>query len=160
MKKTRSLPRILSGLSFVFAMVAFFCNFAPSIVEDDGMCARGNLFTAIFAMEGGENRFVVVPLTIAIVLLGILVLTALMGIVFGDKAHKIVGLAELVLGIGVGVLYLLAKTFYVSTNGIPDYNAANLALGAGPICVSIFAFASAFMGFLIIALGKRKVSVE
>ncbi len=156
MKKTRSLTRILNFLAFIAATVSFFCNFAPSF-SDDSYYVRGNCFQAIYAMEGGDFRNVVVPLVIAMVLVGLLMLVTLMGTFFGEKGSKITGLVELVLGTIGGVLYLFASTFYVSANGITNLE---VALGPGPICVSVFAFIAAALGLISIAFGKKKISVE
>ncbi|HBB05332.1 MAG TPA: hypothetical protein DCZ41_01900 [Firmicutes bacterium] len=156
MKKTRSLTRILNFLAFIAATVSFFCNFAPSF-SDDSYYVRGNCFQAIYAMEGGDFRNVVVPLVIAMVLVGLLMLVTLMGTFFGEKGSKITGLVELVLGAIGGVLYLFASTFYVSANGITNLE---VALGPGPICVSVFAFIAAALGLISIAFGKKKISVE
>ena len=156
MKKTRSLTRILNFLAFIAATVSFFCNFAPSF-SDDSYYVRGNCFQAIYAMEGGDFRNVVVPLVIAMVLVGLLMLVTSMGTFFGEKGSKITGLVELVLGAIGGVLYLFASTFYVSANGITNLE---VALGPGPICVSVFAFIAAALGLISIAFGKKKISVE
>ena len=156
MKKTRSLTRILNFLAFIAAVVSFFCNFAPSF-SADGYYDRGNCFQAIYAQEGGNFRTVVIPLVIAMVLVGLLMIVTLIGTIFGEKGSKIIGLTELVLGVAGGVMYLLAGTFYVSANGITNLE---VALGPGPICVSVFAFLAALLGLISIAFGKKKIAVE
>lgn len=162
MKKSKSLPRILSVLAFIGALVSFFCNFAAAFVDDNGRSGRGNLFTAIFALEGGDSRNVVVPLIIGIVLIFLLIVASFTGIIMGNKGHKIIGLTELVLGVAVGVLFLFALTFYGVANpdivNTPTFTCEKL--GAGPICVAVFAFFSAFLGLLTILLGKKEIAVE
>ncbi len=160
MKKSHSLPRILCALAFVCALVAFFCNFAPAFSEGSYGSTRGNLFNVIYGMEGGNFRYVVIPLVIAMCLLSLLVIVSVVGFALGEKAHKIIGGCIFLLGVATGVLYLLSIQFYISTNGIdPDASLPIEGLGAGSICVAVFAFASAFIGFLIVMFGKKKVAV-
>ncbi len=157
MKKSRSLPRILCTLAFVCALVAFFCNFAPAFNEGSYGTTYGNLFNVIYGMEQGSYRNIVVPLVIAMSLLSLLVIVSAVGFALGEKAHKIIGGCIFLLGVATGVLYLLAVKFFVATNNPPS--ALIDGLGAGSICVAVFAFVSAFIGFLIVMFGKKKVAV-
>jgi len=156
MKKTRSLPRILSFVAFIFSAVAFFCNFASAFDEDEG-ASRGNLFNAIYGMEGGDFRNLVVPLIIAMCLLSLLVIVSVAGVILGDTGYRIVGASELLFGLGSGVMYLLTPTFYMNANGLTSLNqTGDTGLGAGPICVAVFAFLAAAIGFITIFFGNRK----
>lgn len=157
MRKTRSLPRLLSVAAAILGLVAFFCNFAPAFNEDGG-ASRGNLFTAVFGLD---SHAVVIPLVIAMVLLLLAILASLSGAVLGDSGYRVIGLSELVLGTASGVLYLFSVTFYASANGIADMNlTGSTGLGAGPICVAVFALLVAMLGLLTILFGKNRIRVE
>ena len=160
MKKTRSLPRILNALVAIAALVAFFCNFAPTFSTDYHSSVHGNLFNSIYAYGLCEGYNIVTPLVIAMSTLSLLLIMSIVGFILGDKHHKLIALIEIVLAIATGVLYLLTWNFFSSANGVDLASTGETGLGAGPICVSVFSFVAAFLSFLIIAMGKKKVTVD
>jgi|SRR5574344_1613940 hypothetical protein len=150
MKKTNS-NKFLCGLVAIFGIVAIFVEYAPAFNEEGGT-ALGNVFKAMFGASS-ENLATVWPLVLAFcgLLLGLIL--AFAGLLVDGKALKYVYLADAILYIAAGVLFLFMKTFYVAANGQYSVISANQgALGSGTITTVVFAFlsgASAAGGFLL-----------
>lgn len=135
-------------------LVAVFCGFASAFDGDSGN-SRGTLYTAMFGLEDGVNRNIVVPLMVAFIVLCLLFFVALAGFILGDKYGKIIGVICLIGGIAVGVMFLLTMNFYSLANDVNLTRTDETSLGAGPICVSVFSFLAAFFGGLDLLASKK-----
>ena len=65
MKSAKSPTRITSVFALIFSFVAMMCMFADAFAGESG-CARGNVYSVMFALQDGYN--VVVPLIIGFAL--------------------------------------------------------------------------------------------
>jgi len=155
MRKTRSVPRILAALMAICFFVAVFCGFASAFDGDSGN-SRGTLYTAMFGLEDGLNRNIVVPLMVAFIFLCLFVFVALAGFILGDKYSKIIGALCLIGGVTIGVMFLLTMNFYIAANEVDLTRTDETSLGAGPICVAVFSFIAAFFGGLDLLVSKKQ----
>lgn len=148
--KKKSNTRVFSILAAASAFVAIMCMFANIFAEkvDSG---EGNIFVAMFGMHNSECN-VVWPIVGGFVALIILVLVGLVGFILGDSGKKVIPFIEIVLGIAIGVLFFFVIDFYIAASGddVSNFYAAHpeISLGAGTICVIVFSFLSAALGFL------------
>jgi hypothetical protein len=144
----KSSSKVLSTLIAIFAIVAIFVEYAAAFYDDDGT-VLGSVFTVMF---GVSNKYATVwPLVIAFValLLGFLLLIG--NLVLSGKGLKACFLAEAVLFIGAGVLFLFGLQFFEAANP-GNLVGGKSYLGAGSITTAVFAFlagASALGGLLL-----------
>jgi len=140
--------KVLSTLIALFAIVAIFVEYAPAFDEETAP-VLGNVFTAMFGSTS-SNLQVVVPLVIAFgaLILGVILVGA--GLLLSGKALRLTYLAEAVLFIGAGVLFLMGLQFYGAANGANSLITVK-GLGSGLITTAVFAFlagAASLGGFL------------
>ena len=64
MKSAKSPTRITSVFALIFSFVAMMCMFADAFAGESG-CARGNVYSVMFALQDGYN--IVVPLIIGFI---------------------------------------------------------------------------------------------
>ncbi len=154
MKKVRSATRIISVFVLIFAFVAMMCMFANAFDGEAG-CARGNVFSVMFALKDGYNP--VWPLIIGFAGVSLLMIGALAGLLIGEAAGKTLAFVEIGLGLVAGVLFLFSMMFYSGANPNVDMaSTADNSLGAGSICVSIFSFVCAGLGVMDLLIHNKK----
>ena len=154
MKTVKSPTRITSVFAFIFAFVAMMCMFADAFAGESG-CARGNVYSVMFALQDGYN--VVWPLIIGFVCVCLVLLAAIGGFIIGEAAGKSIALAEIVLGVGAAVLFIFSILFYTSANPTVDMaSTADSGLGAGSICVIVFSFLAAGFGAIDLLVHSKK----
>ncbi|MBR5750240.1 MAG: hypothetical protein IKX82_01135 [Bacilli bacterium] len=154
MKTVKSPTRITSVFAFIFSFVAMMCMFADAFAGESG-CARGNVYSVMFALQDGYN--VVWPLIIGFVCVCLVVLAAIGGFIIGEAAGKSIALAEIVLGVGAAVLFIFSILFYTSANPTVDMaSTADSGLGAGSICVIVFSFLAAAFGAIDLLVHSKK----
>lgn len=151
--KKKSNTRVFSILVALSAFVAIMCMFA-NIFSEKVDSAEGNIFVAMFGMHSTDHQ-VVWPIVIGFVALIVLVLIGLLGFILGDSGKKFIPFIEIVLGIGVGVLFFFVIDFYMSANGFDLRAYPEITLGAGTICIIVFSFLSAALGVLNIFVDKN-----
>lgn len=156
--KKKSNTRVFSLLAALSAFVAIMCMFA-NIFDEKVDSGEGNIFVAMFGMHYTDQN-VVWPLVIGFVVLMVLVLVGFAGFVLGDAGKKFIPFIEIVLGLGVGILFFFVIDFFVSANGL-DKDVftkahAEIGLGAGSICVIVFSFISAALGLLNLFVERKK----
>ncbi|MBR5990260.1 MAG: hypothetical protein IK034_00280, partial [Bacilli bacterium] len=117
MKTVKSPTRITSVFAFIFSFVAMMCMFADAFAGESG-CARGNVYSVMFALQDGYN--VVWPLIIGFVCVCLVLVAAIGGFIIGENAGKSIALAEIVLGVGAAVLFIFSIMFYTSANPTVD----------------------------------------
>lgn len=156
--KKKSNTRVFSLLAALSAFVAIMCMFA-NIFDEKVNSGEGNIFVAMFGMHYSEQN-VVVPLVLGFVALMILVIVGLTGFILGDAGKKFIPLIEIVMGLGIGILFFFVIDFFIAANGLDKdvfYSShAEIGLGAGTICVIVFSFISAALGFLNIFVDRKK----
>lgn len=157
--KKKSNTRVFSILVALAAFVAIMCMFADIFDEEIGS-AEGNIFVAMFGMHS-TNHYVVWPIVIGFVLLIALVLVGFAGFILADAGKKFIPFIEIVLGIGVGILFFFVVDFYFAANSA-SVDTANISkaypgigLGAGSICVIVFSFLAAALGLLNVLTDKK-----
>ncbi len=155
--KKKSNTRVFSILVAACAFVAIMCMFANIFAEkvDSG---EGNIFVAMFGMHNSDAN-VVWPIVGGFVGLIVLALVGFVGFILGDSGKKFIPFIEIVLGIGVGVLFFFVIDFYIAASGdnVSHFYAAHpeISLGAGTICVIVFSFLGAGLGLLNIFADKN-----
>ena len=154
MKTVKSPTRITSVFAFIFSFVAMMCMFADAFAGESG-CARGNVYSVMFALQDGYN--VVWPLIIGFVCVCLVLLAAIGGFIIGEAAGKSIALAEIVLGVGAAVLFIFSIMFYTSANPTVDMaSTADSGLGAGSVCVIVFSFLAAGFGAIDLLVHSKK----
>ena len=154
MKTVKSPTRITSVFAFIFSFVAMMCMFADAFAGESG-CARGNVYSVMFALQDGYN--VVWPLIIGFVCVCLVILAAIGGFIIGEAAGKSIALAEIVLGVAAAVLFIFSTMFYTSANPTVDMaSTADSGLGAGSICVIVFSFLAAGFGAIDLLVHSKK----
>ena len=154
MKTVKSPTRITSVFAFIFSFVAMMCMFADAFAGESG-CARGNVYSVMFALQDGYN--VVWPLIIGFVCVCLVLIAAIGGFIIGEAAGKSIALAEIVLGVGAAVLFIFSTMFYTSANPAVDMaSTADSGLGAGSICVIVFSFLAAAFGAVDLLVHSKK----
>lgn len=154
MKTVKSPTRITSVFAVIFSFVAMMCMFADAFAGESG-CARGNVYSVMFALQDGYN--VVWPLIIGFVCVCLVLLAGLGGFIIGEAAGKSIALAEIVLGVAAGILFIFAAMFYTSANPSVDMaSTADSGLGAGSICVIVFSFIAAAFGAIDLLVHSKK----
>ncbi len=141
--------KILMGLTAVFAIVAIFVEYAPAFDEQTGS-VLGSVFTVMFGASA-KHLSTIWPLVIAFIALLLGTLLSFAGFLLDGKILKAVYLANALLFLCAGVLFLFTLKFYSAANGVDSLKSVN-GLGSGPICTSVFAFlagASSLGGALI-----------
>ena len=154
MKTVKSPTRITSVFAFIFSFVAMMCMFADAFAGESG-CARGNVYSVMFALQDGYN--VVWPLIIGFICVCLVLLAAIGGFIIGEASGKTIALAEIVLGVAAGILFIFATLFYTSANPAVDMaSTADSGLGAGSICVIVFSFLAAAFGAIDLLVHSKK----
>lgn len=165
--KKRNGTKILLVIAALLAIVGIFCMFAAAFYEGDsdtGGSVRGNVFKIMFGVEtknGQPGYSVVVPLVIGFCLLLLAAILPFFAIPAKKKGTNIICLLEAALGIGTGVLFFMAPSFYVSAN--PYWfdqhtigETGGATLGPGCICVIVFAFLVAAAAILALLVSNKK----
>lgn len=155
--KKKSNTRVFSILVALAAFVAIMCMFAD-IFDEEVNSGEGNIFVAMFGMHY-TDQVVVWPIVIGFVLLIALVLVGLAGFILADAGKKFIPFIEIILGLGVGILFFFVVDFYFSANGISADQIQkaypSIGLGAGSICVIVFSFLAAALGLLNVLTDKK-----
>ena len=145
--------KVLSSLIAIFAIVAIFVEYAPAFDEETAP-VLGSVFTVMFG-NSSKNLAVIVPLVIAFcaLLLGFIIMAV--GLLMNGKALTACFLAEAVLFIGAGVLFLMTPNFYVAANGANSMVSVK-GLGSGTICTAVFAFLSGAVSLIGLLVSKKE----
>lgn len=154
--KKKSNTKVFSLLVAIAAFVAIMCMFADIFTEKGGS-PEGSIFVAMFGMHNSSYS-VVWPIVGGFVALIVLTLVGLAGFILADSGKKVIPLIELVLGVGVGVLFFFTINLFASCNNFKDFYAAHseIALGAGTICVIVFSFIAAALALLNLVADSKK----
>ena len=156
--KKKSNTKVFSLLVAIASFVAIMCMFA-NIFSEKVDSGEGSIFVAMFGMHN-SNCYVVWPIVAGFVALIVLTLVGFVGFILGDSGKKVIPLIELVLSVGVGVLFFFTINFFISSNGFdPEvFYAAHseIALGAGTICVIVFSFIAAALALLNLVVDSKK----
>lgn len=156
--KKKSNTRVFSILVALAAFVAIMCMFAD-IFDEEINSGEGNIFVAMFGMHY-TGQAVVWPIVIGFVLLIALVLVGFAGFILADAGKKFIPFIEIILGLGVGILFFFVVDFYFSANDEISADRIQKAypgigLGAGSICVIVFSFLAAALGLLNVLTDKK-----
>jgi hypothetical protein len=158
MKKTNKVSLLLVAMMAIMAIVAVFVLFAPSFYNG----TRGTAFQAIFGNEQDMHRAAVPMLIVAFALEVAGIVIPFTSVAFSKKGQMGVFAIEAVVMIAAAVIFLFAKTFYVSANNAAGYpvDTAELGtndgrLGAGFVCAIVFSFLSAAFALLGILNAKK-----
>ena len=154
MKTVKSPTRITSVFALIFSFVAMMCMFADAFAGESG-CARGNVYSVMFALQDGYN--VVWPLIIGFIAICLAIVTAIGGVLIGEASGKTIAIAEILLGLIAGIIFIFSILFYTSANPTVDMaSTADSGLGAGSICVIIFSFLAAGFGVIDLLVHSKK----
>lgn len=145
--KSNAKNKVVSTFVILFALVAIFVMFAPAFSEDENN-AFGNVYQIMFANL--YDNLTIVPLLIVgfTLLLAVAVFT-LAGYILGGKAAKALFGFDTVALIATAVLFFFEKQLYMAANSSTANQMAGVTgLGAGAICVIVFALVGAFISLL------------
>jgi hypothetical protein len=145
--------KVLSSLIAVFAIVAIFVEYAPAFDEETAP-VLGSVFTVMFGSTS-KNLAVIVPLVIAFcaLLLGFIIMGV--SLLMNGNALKACFLAEAILFIGAGVLFLMTPNFYSAANGANSMVSVK-GLGSGTICTAVFAFLAGAISLAGLLVAKKE----
>jgi len=139
----------------VMAMVAVFVLFAPmfydgSFDENPGGSEWGSVFQVMFYgwSSKKDSTSGVIGLVVAFALECAVFVAGFICCFFEGKKASCVFAITAILAIAAGVLLLMGKQLYVSTNGEfsnPQLT-SSLTLGAGSICSIVFAWIAGLLG--------------